>query len=49
MTSEDFIRELKEAMLKIELSNKRILFMHPEDIAVVYILLKKEDWNIVKR
>ena len=33
MTYEDFIRELKEAMLKIELSNKRILLMHPEDIA----------------
>ena len=35
MTSEDFVRELKEAMLKIELSNKRILFMHPEDIAIL--------------
>lgn len=35
MTSEDFMRELKEAMLKIELSNKRILFMHPEDIAIL--------------
>lgn len=29
MTSEDFMRELKEAMLKIELSN------HPEDIAIL--------------
>lgn len=35
MTSEDFMRELKEAMLKIELSNKRILFMNLEDIAVL--------------
>ena len=35
MTYEDFIRELKEAMLKIELSNKRILLMHPEDIAIL--------------
>ena len=35
MTSEEFIRELKEAMLKIELSNKRILLMHPEDIAIL--------------
>ena len=35
MTSEDFMRELKEARLKIELSNKRILFMHPEDIAIL--------------
>lgn len=35
MTSEDFMRELKEAMLKIELSNKYILFMHPEDIAIL--------------
>lgn len=35
MTSEDFMRELKEAMLKIELSNKLILFMHPEDIAIL--------------
>lgn len=34
MTSEDFIRALEEARLKIELSNKRILFMHPEDIAI---------------
>lgn len=33
MNGEDFIRVLEEAMLKIELSNKRILFMHPEDIA----------------
>lgn len=35
MTSEDFIRALEEARLKIELSNKRILFMHPEDIAIL--------------
>lgn len=35
MTSEEFIRELKEVVLKIELSNKRILFMHPEDIAIL--------------
>lgn len=35
MTSEDFMRELEEARLKIELSNKRILFMHPEDIAIL--------------
>ena len=35
MNGEDFIRELEEAMLKIELSNKRILFMHPEDIAIL--------------
>lgn len=35
MTSEEFIRELKKAVLKIELSNKRILFMHPEDIAIL--------------
>lgn len=35
MTSEDFMRELKEAMLKIELPNKHILFMHPEDIAIL--------------
>lgn len=35
MTSEDFMREFEEARLKIELSNKRILFMHPEDIAIL--------------
>ena len=35
MTSEDFVRALEEARLKIELSNKRILFMHPEDIAIL--------------
>ena len=35
MNGEDFIRVLEEAMLKIELSNKRILFMHPEDIAIL--------------
>ena len=35
MTSEDFIRVIEEAMLKIEPSNKRILFMHPEDIAIL--------------
>ncbi len=35
MTSEDFIRALEEAMLKIELSNKHILFMRPEDIAIL--------------
>ena len=35
MTSEDFIRVLEEARLKIELSNKCILFMHPEDIAIL--------------
>lgn len=35
MTSEDFMRKLEEARLKIELSNKRILFMHTEDIAIL--------------
>lgn len=35
MTSEDFMRELKEARIKIELLNKHILFMHPEDIAIL--------------
>lgn len=35
MTSKDFMRELKEAVLKIELSNKHILFVHPEDIAIL--------------
>lgn len=32
---EDFIRVLEEARLKIELSNKRILLMHPEDVAIL--------------
>lgn len=35
MNGKDFIRALEEARLKIELSNKRILFMHPEDIAIL--------------
>lgn len=35
MNVKDFIRALEEARLKIELSNKRILFMHPEDIAIL--------------
>lgn len=35
MNGKDFIRALEEARLKIELSNKHILFMHPEDIAVL--------------
>ena len=35
MNDKDFIRVLEEARLKIELSNKRILFMHPEDIAIL--------------
>lgn len=35
MNGEDFIRALEEARLKIELSNKHILFMHPEDIAIL--------------
>ena len=35
MNVEDFIRVLEEARLKIELSNKHILFMHPEDIAIL--------------
>lgn len=35
MNGEDFIRALEGARLKIELSNKRILFMHPEDIAIL--------------
>lgn len=35
MNGKDFIRALEEAMLKIELSNKHILFMHPEDIAIL--------------
>lgn len=35
MNGKDFIRALEEAKLKIELSNKHILFMHPEDIAIL--------------
>ena len=35
MNGKDFIRALEEAMLKIELSNKHILLMHPEDIAIL--------------
>ena len=35
MNVKDFIRALEEARLKIELSNKRILFMHSEDIAIL--------------
>ena len=35
MNGKDFIRALEEARLKIEQSNKRILFMHPEDIAIL--------------
>lgn len=35
MNGKDFIRALEEARLKIELSNKRILIMHPEDIAIL--------------
>lgn len=35
MNGKDFIRVLEEAMLKIELSNKGILLMHPEDIAIL--------------
>ena len=35
MNGKDFIGVLEEARLKIELSNKRILFMHPEDIAIL--------------
>lgn len=35
MNGKDFIRALEEARLKIELSNKHILFMHPEDIAIL--------------
>lgn len=35
MNGEDFIRALEEARLRIELSNKHILFMHPEDIAIL--------------
>lgn len=35
MNGKDFIRALEEARLKTELSNKHILFMHPEDIAIL--------------
>ena len=35
MKGKDFIRALEEARIKIELSNKHILFMHPEDIAIL--------------
>lgn len=35
MNGKDFIRALEEARIKIELSNKHILFMHPEDIAIL--------------
>ena len=35
MNGKDFIGVLEEARLKIELSNKRILFMYPEDIAIL--------------
>lgn len=35
MNGKDFIRALEEARLKMELSNKHILFMHPEDIAIL--------------
>lgn len=35
MNGKDFIRALEEARIKIELSNKRILFMHLEDIAIL--------------
>lgn len=35
MNGKDFIRALEEARLKIDLSNKHILFMHPEDIAIL--------------
>ena len=35
MNGKDFMRALKEAMIKIDLSNKHILFMHPEDIAIL--------------
>lgn len=48
MNGKDFIRALEEAMLKIELSNRHILFMHPEDIAILD-LDKAEDiklWTI---
>ena len=35
MNGKDFVRALEEARLKIDLSNKHILFMHPEDIAIL--------------
>ncbi len=35
MNGKDFIRALEEARIKIELSNKHILFIHPEDIAIL--------------
>ena len=35
MNGKDFIRALEEARLKIDLSNKHILFMHPEDITIL--------------
>lgn len=35
MNGKDFIRALEEARIKIELSNKHILFMHPEYIAIL--------------
>ena len=35
MNGKDFIRALEEARIQIELSNKHILFMHPEDIAIL--------------
>ena len=35
MNGKDFIRALEEARIKIELSNKHILYMHPEDIAIL--------------
>ena len=35
MNDKDFIRALEEARIKIELSNKHILFMHPEDITIL--------------
>ena len=47
MNGEDFIRALEEARLKIELSNKRILFMHLEDIAILD--LDKVSIEIVER
>ena len=35
MNSIDFVRALEEARLKIDLSNKHVLFMHPADIAIL--------------
>lgn len=35
MNGKGFIRALEKARIKIELSNKHILFMHPEDIAIL--------------